>query len=220
VIAGTGSNDTSHAVHLSRYAQEAGADMVLLVPPYYNKTTQRGLLAHFSMIAGSIDIPIMLYNIPQRTGMNIDSSTMAELSHIPNITAVKECNMEQLADCISHCASDFYVYSGDDTNILTVLAFGGKGVVSVLGNILPGQVHRLVRLFLDGDTRESRNMFYSLYPLMKALFLETNPIPVKKAMQLMGMNEGILRMPLLEMSPENTEKLMNVMVSAGLIQEG
>lgn len=218
VIAGTGSNDTAYAILLSQSAQKAGANMVLMVPPYYNMTTQRGLVKHFSMIAQHIDIPIMLYNIPQRTGMNIAPATMAELSRIPNITAVKECNIAQLGDCFSLCEKDFAVYSGDDANILTVLAFGGKGVISVLGNLLPMDIHNLVNLFLRNRIQESRDLFYRLHPLMKALFLETNPIPVKKAMELMGRDRGLLRMPLMEMSQEHAETLRTVMDGLGLLR--
>jgi 4-hydroxy-tetrahydrodipicolinate synthase len=217
VIAGTGSNNTLHAVYLSQYAQEAGADMVLVVPPYYNKTTQKGLVLHFNEIAKSIAIPVMLYNIPTRTGMNINVDTMVELAKTPNIIAVKECNMDQVADVVSKTPDDFTVYSGDDANILTVMAYGGKGVVSVLGNIMPKEVHDIVTLFSGNRIRESRELFYKVYDLVKALFLETNPIPIKKACSLMNMDSGLLRMPLVEMGNDNAEKLKSEMVRLNLI---
>jgi 4-hydroxy-tetrahydrodipicolinate synthase len=217
VIAGTGSNDTRHAIELSKYAQEAGADAILSVTPYYNKTTQKGLIEHFKAIANSIKIPVILYNVPSRTNLNINPETVKVLSEIENIVAIKECNLAQVGDIINLCGSDFTVYSGNDDQVLPLLALGGKGVISVMANIIPKDTHELVAKFLDGDLLGSRAIQLKTLNLIKALFIEVSPIPVKAAMNLMGMNVGKCRMPLLDMSDKNLELLKASMKEYGLL---
>mgnify|MGYP000930992353 FL=1 len=217
VIAGTGSNDTRHAIKLSKEAEEVGADALLSVTPYYNKTTQKGLYEHFKAIAESIRIPVVLYNVPSRTNLNINPETMKALSEIENIVAVKECNLSQVGDVINLCGSDFTVYSGEDANVLPLLALGGKGVISVMANIIPKDTHDLVAKFMDGDIEGSRKIQLKALNLIKALFIEVNPIPVKAAMNLMGMNVGKCRMPLVDMSEKNLEILKKSMQDYGLI---
>ncbi|AEV68983.1 4-hydroxy-tetrahydrodipicolinate synthase [Acetivibrio clariflavus] len=217
VIAGTGSNDTKHAVALTQYAESVGADAVLSVTPYYNKTTQKGLYQHFKIIAESVKIPVMLYNVPSRTNLNIDPQTVKALSEIENITAIKECNLNQVGEIINLCGDDITVYSGNDDQILPLLALGGKGVVSVLANILPKETHNLVASFLAGDIAESRRIQLKYLDLIKALFVEVSPIPVKAAMNLMGMNVGNCRLPLVEMSEKNLNYLKDTLKKYGLI---
>jgi len=200
VIAGTGSNDTIHAVELSKYAEEVGADAILSVTPYYNKTTQKGLYEHFKLIAESIKIPVVLYNVPGRTGLNIEPKTVKQLAEIENIVAIKECNINQVGEIISICPPDFTVYSGNDDMVVPLLALGGKGVISVMANIIPKKTHELVATFLDGNVEESRKIQLSLLNLIKALFIEVSPIPVKAAMNLMGMEVGKCRLPLTDMT--------------------
>jgi len=217
VIAGTGSNDTRHAIELSKYAEDVGADAILSVTPYYNKTTQRGLYEHFKAIAESIKIPVILYNVPSRTNLNINPETMKALSEIENITAVKECNLSQVGDIVNLCGDDFTVYSGEDANVVPLLALGGKGVISVMANIIPKDTHDMVIKFLEGDIEGSRKIQLKTLNLIKALFIEVNPIPVKAAMNLMNMNVGKCRMPLVDMSEKNLEILKNAMKEYGLI---
>ncbi|HEX9062470.1 MAG TPA: 4-hydroxy-tetrahydrodipicolinate synthase, partial [Clostridia bacterium] len=200
VIAGTGSNDTRHAIELSKFAEEAGVDAILTVSPYYNKTTQRGLYEHFKVIAQSIKIPVILYNVPSRTNLNINPETVKALSEIENIVAIKECNLSQVGDIINLCGDDFTVYSGDDNAVLPLLALGGKGVISVMANIIPKDTHDLVAKFMAGDIEGSRKIQLRTLELIKALFIEVSPVPVKTAMNLMGMNVGKCRMPLVDMS--------------------
>jgi 4-hydroxy-tetrahydrodipicolinate synthase len=217
VIAGTGSNDTRHAIELSRFAQEAGADAILTVTPYYNKATQNGLYMHFKAIAESIDIPVILYNVPSRTVLNIDPSTLQKLSEVRNIAGVKECNLSQTGKVAALCGPDFTIYSGEDGQVLPMLAYGGKGVISVAANIVPADMHYLVESFLNGDIEKSRNIQLKLLPLIDALFSEVNPIPVKAAMKLMGFNAGKCRLPLTEIEPKNLENLKNEMRKYGLL---
>ncbi|HHV98526.1 MAG TPA: 4-hydroxy-tetrahydrodipicolinate synthase [Clostridiaceae bacterium] len=217
VIAGAGSNDTRHAIKLSKEAEDVGADAVLSVTPYYNKTTQKGLYEHFKAIAESIKIPVVLYNVPSRTSLNINPDTMKALSEIENIVAVKECNLSQVGEIINLCGSDFTVYSGEDANVLPLLALGGKGVISVMANIIPKDTHDLVAKFMEGDIEGSRQIQLKTLNLIKALFIEVNPIPVKAAMNLMGMNVGKCRMPLVDMSEKNLEILRKAMQDYGLI---
>jgi len=217
VIAGTGSNDTRHAIELSKRAEDVGADAILSVTPYYNKTTQRGLYEHFKAIAQSISIPVVLYNVPSRTNLNINPETLAELSQIDNIVAVKECNLSQVGDIINLCGDRITVYSGEDSNVLPLLALGGKGVISVMANIIPKDTHDLVAKFLEGDLEGSRKIQLKTLNLIKALFIEVNPIPIKAAMNLMGMNVGKCRMPLVDMSEKNLNILKNAMKEYGLI---
>jgi 4-hydroxy-tetrahydrodipicolinate synthase len=217
VIAGTGSNDTKHAVELTQYAESVGADAVLSVTPYYNKTTQKGLYQHFKLVAESVKIPVMLYNVPSRTNLNIDPQTVKALSEIENITAIKECNLNQVGDIINLCGDDITVYSGNDDQILPLLALGGKGVVSVIANIIPKDTHNLVASFLNGDVAESRRLQLKYLDLVKALFVEVSPIPVKAAMNLMGMNVGNCRLPLVDMSEKNLIYLKDTLKKYSLI---
>jgi len=217
VIAGTGSNDTIHAVELSKYAEEVGADAILSVTPYYNKTTQKGLYEHFKLIAESIKIPVVLYNVPGRTGLNIEPKTVKQLAEIENIVAIKECNINQVGEIISICPPDFTVYSGNDDMVVPLLALGGKGVISVMANIIPKKTHELVATFLDGNVEESRKIQLSLLNLIKALFIEVSPIPVKAAMNLMGMEVGKCRLPLTDMTEKNFESLKQTLKDYGLI---
>lgn len=217
VIAGTGSNDTRHAIELSQYAQEVGADAILTVTPYYNKTTQRGLYEHFRMIAESISIPVILYNVPSRTNLNIDPLTIKELAQIDNIVAIKECNLGQVGDIINLCGDDFTVYSGNDDQVVPMLSLGGQGVISVMANIIPRETHEMVAKYLQGDVEDSRKLQLKTLNLIRALFTEVSPIPVKAAMNLMGMNVGNCRLPLVDMSEKNLEILRNAMKDYGLI---
>jgi 4-hydroxy-tetrahydrodipicolinate synthase len=217
VIAGTGSNDTLHAIELSKYAQEVGADAILSVTPYYNKTNQKGLYEHFKLIAESIKIPVVLYNVPSRTNLNIDPQTVKALSEIDNIVAVKECNLNQVGEIRKLVSNDFAIYSGNDDQILPLLALGGSGVISVMANIVPKQTHDLVAKFLSGDIEGSRKIQLDLLELIKALFVDVSPIPVKAAMNLMGMNVGKCRMPLVDMSDKNLDILKSTLKNYGLI---
>jgi 4-hydroxy-tetrahydrodipicolinate synthase len=220
VIAGTGTNDTPHCIKLSKGAQALGADALLLVTPYYNKTTQRGLVAHYKMIAESVDIPIILYNVPSRTGVNILPETLKELSKVPNIVAVKEAsgNISQVAKIAELCGDDMIIYSGNDDQIVPVMSLGGKGVISVLSNVAPKETHDIVDLYLKGDVKGSLKLQLEAIELIDALFIEVNPIPVKTAMNMLGYNAGSLRMPLYEMSDANKETLRKAMVNYGLIK--
>lgn len=217
VIAGTGSNDTKHAIELSEYAEDAGADGILSVTPYYNKTTQRGLYEHFKAIANSVNLPIVLYNVPSRTNLNINPETAKALSEIENITAIKECNLSQVGDIVNLCGDDLTVYSGEDANIVPLLSLGGKGVISVMGNIIPKDTHDIVTKFLAGDIEGSRKLQLKTLNLIKALFIEVNPIPIKAAMNLMNMDVGKCRMPLIDMSEKNLDILKNALIEYGLI---
>jgi 4-hydroxy-tetrahydrodipicolinate synthase len=219
VIAGAGSNDTRHAIKLSQYAEEVGSDAILSVTPYYNKTTQKGLYEHFKAIAKSISIPIILYNVPSRTNLNINPETMQALCEFENIAAVKECNFHQVGDVINLCGPDFTVYSGEDSMVVPLLSLGGKGVISVMANIIPRFTRDMVHKYLEGDIESSRKMQLAVLPLIKALFSEVNPIPVKTAMNLMGMNVGKCRMPLVDMSDKNLELLKSELRNFGLIQD-
>jgi len=217
VIAGTGSNDTKHAIHLSKRAEEVGADAILSVTPYYNKTTQEGLYRHFRAIAESIGIPVILYNVPSRTNLNIDPATVVRLAEIDNIVAIKECNLNQAGEIIHRCGDDFTVYSGEDALVLPLLSLGGKGVISVMANIIPRDTHDMVAAYLSGDLETARKIQLGALELIRALFIEVSPIPVKEAMNLMGMNVGKCRMPLVEMSDKNREILRKAMKNYGLI---
>ncbi len=220
VIAGTGSNDTSYAINLSKKAELLGVDAVLLVTPYYNKTTQRGLVEHFSKIAAAINIPIILYNIPGRTGMNIDVSTMEKLSSVENIVAIKEAsgNISYTAKLMSACRDRFDVYSGNDDMILPIMSLGGKGVISVLSHIIPKETHRMVQLCLENNFKEATDIQLNYLDLINALFCEVNPIPVKAALNIMGWNVGKCRLPLSELSDENYLKMKSILWSHGLIK--
>ena len=207
VIAGTGSNDTAYSVKLSKYAEKAGADALLLVTPYYNKATQKGLIKHFSAIASAAGLPCILYNVPSRTGMNIETDTYQKLSEIENIVAVKEAsgNISQIAQIAQSC--DLSIYSGNDDQIVPIMSLGGIGVISVLANILPRETHAICRYMLDGEFQRAREMQLKYLNFINALFCEVNPVPVKTALNLMGMNVGPLRLPLCEMNEQNLQTL-------------
>ena len=209
VIAGTGANNTKEAIEMSQYAESVGANGLLLVTPYYNKTTQEGLIAHYSVIAQSVSIPIILYNVPSRTGVNILPETCLALSKIPNIVAVKEAsgNISQVAKIAALCKEDLAIYSGNDDQIIPILSLGGLGVISVLSNIEPKFTHQMVMDFLNGNTKAAKEAQLKCLPLVDALFCEVNPIPVKAALCMKGYDFGIPRLPLIEMSNKGKEKL-------------
>jgi 4-hydroxy-tetrahydrodipicolinate synthase len=217
VMAGAGSNDTKHAIELSQYAQSVGVDSILSVTPYYNKTTQEGLYRHFKAIAESVRIPVVLYNVPSRTNLNINPETLKRLSEIPNIAAVKECNLAQVAKTRLLCGDNLVIYSGEDGNIVPLMALGGMGVISVMANIIPADTHRMAEAFLQGDLETSRSLQVKTVNLVDALFCEVNPIPVKAAMNEMGMNVGECRMPLVEISAKGLETLKKALAEYGLI---
>ncbi|MBR6652109.1 MAG: 4-hydroxy-tetrahydrodipicolinate synthase [Anaerotignum sp.] len=219
VIAGAGSNDTAHCIELAVACEKAGADAVLLVTPYYNKATQKGLILHYTAIANAINIPIILYNVPGRTGCNLAPKTVAELAKVPNIVAVKEAsgNLSQVAEIAALVGPDFDIYSGNDDQILPVLSLGGKGVISVLSNVAPKQTHDMVVKFFEGDIKGSIKLQLDAIELISALFCEVNPIPVKTALNLMGYEVGACKLPLCEMEPKNLETLKTAMKNYGLI---
>lgn len=220
VIAGTGSNCTETAIYLSKKAEEYGADGLLVVSPYYNKATQKGLVGHFSAVANSVKLPIILYNVPSRTGCNIQPQTIAELvKNVDNIVGVKEASgdISQVANIMQLTDGKIDVYSGNDDQIVPVLSLGGVGVISVLSNIAPKETHDIVAKYLAGDVKGSLDLQLKYLPLIHALFSEVNPIPVKKALNLMGMNVGSLRMPLTEMSDEKAALLEAEMKKVALI---
>ncbi len=219
VVAGTGSNCTETAIMMSQEAERMGADGLLLVSPYYNKATQKGLIAHYTAIANSVKLPIILYNIAGRTGINIEPKTLLYLAeNVENIVAVKEASgsISQIADIAAMCKGKLDIYSGNDDQITPVMALGGIGVISVLSNIAPKYTHDLAMSYLNGDVQKSCEMQLKALPLVRALFSEVNPIPVKAAMNLMGKEVGPLRMPLTEMEEEHKETLKKAMIDFGL----
>ena len=219
VVAGTGSNCTETAIMMSQEAERMGADGLLLVSPYYNKATQKGLIAHYTAIANSVKLPIILYNIAGRTGINIEPKTLLYLAeNVENIVAVKEAsgNISQIADVAAMCKGKLDIYSGNDDQITPIMALGGIGVISVLSNIAPKYTHDLAMSYLNGDVQKSCEMQLKALPLVRALFCEVNPIPVKAAMNLMGKEVGHLRMPLTEMEEEYKETLKKAMIDFGL----
>lgn len=221
VIAGTGSNATSEAIMLTRHAAKQGADASLQVSPYYNRPTQKGLYEHFKAIAESVDIQIILYNIASRTGVNIEPETIAKLAKdCKNIIGVKEAsgNLDQMSRIRQLCPPDFVLLSGDDSLTLPILSIGGAGVISVVANIVPEDVANLVSEFEKGNIKRAQELHYKLLPLIKAMFIETNPIPVKTSMGLLGMCEPDLRLPLCSMSAENLEKLKKALKEYGLLK--
>ena len=217
VIAGTGSNNTKEALTLTRYAKEVGADGALLITPYYNKPTAAGQIAHYTTIANAVDIPIILYNVPGRTGTKIAPETIAELSQVDNIVAVKEAcgSVDQVSQILSLC--EIAVISGDDSLTLPMMAVGATGVISVAANVAPAKVARMCAAFEQGDLDRARKLHYELMPLFKALFLETNPMPVKATLAKMGLIENILRLPLTTMQPQMFSKLEPVIAKLGLV---
>ena len=218
VIAGTGSNNTMRSIYLSQEAERLGADGLLVITPYYNKANANGLKLHFETIANSVNLPIIMYNVPGRTSMNMKPSLVAELAKIENIVAIKEASgdLSQVAELCRLVPDDFAVYSGNDDSILPLLTLGGKGVISVLANVCPQETHDLVQKFFDGDIEGSRKIQLKLKPLIDALFIEVNPIPVKTAMNLLGFEVGNLRLPLAEMDIKNLEVLKKELANAGL----
>lgn len=221
VIAGTGSNSTEEAIMLTRHAAKTGADASLQVSPYYNRPTQKGLYEHFKAVADSVEIPIILYNIASRTGVNIEPETIARLAKdCKNIVAVKEAsgNLDQMSRIKQLCGQNFDLISGDDSLTLPILSIRGTGVISVLANIIPKDVAGLVSEFEKGNLKKAQELHYKLLPLIKAMFMETNPIPVKTAMGLLGMCESALRLPMSSMLPENLEKLKKALGDYGLLK--
>lgn len=218
VIAGTGSNDTAYAIDLTRYATEIGADAMLLVTPYYNKATQKGLIESFTAIADSTDKPCILYNVPSRTGCNLLPTTVAKLAEHKNIVAIKEAcgNISQIAEMAALCGDKIDIYSGNDDQIVPILALGGKGVISVLSNPLPKETVEICDRFFKGDVAGSCKLQLDLIPLINALFCEVNPIPVKAAMSLMGYGDNALRLPLTTMEPDHQEILVKLLKQNGI----
>ena len=219
VIVGTGSNNTKTAIEMSKFAEEAGADGILVVTPYYNKTTQAGLIAHYTEIAKNVNLPIIMYSVPGRTGVNILPETCLELSKIENIVAIKEAsgNLSQVAKIASLCRDDLAIYSGNDDQIIPVLSLGGKGVISVLSNVMPKFTHEMTEKYFKGNVKEATKMQLDVIDLTDSLFVEVNPIPVKYALNLMGFDFGKPRLPLIELSDKNKELMKDVMKKHNLI---
>lgn len=219
VIAGTGSNDTQYAIDLTKYACEVGADAMLLVTPYYNKATQKGMIASFKAIADASDKPCILYNVPSRTGCNLLPASVLELADHPNIVGIKEAsgNISQIAEIAALVGDKMDIYSGNDDQILPILALGGKGVISVLSNVVPKETGDICKKFFSGDIEGSRKLQLDLLPLVNALFSEVNPIPVKAAMSAMGYGENYLRLPLTPMEKKNEDVLLSIMKEWGAI---
>ncbi len=219
VIAGTGSNATAEAIRLTRAAQELGADGALLISPYYNKPTQEGIFRHYRTIAQAVDMPLLVYNIPGRTGSNVLPETFARLAEIKNIGGAKEgsASMDQVADIIRLCGGNFAVLSGDDALTLPIMALGGKGVITTIGNVMPREIHNLAQAAAAKNFEFAREVHYKMLPLMRALFVETNPIPVKQALAFMGKCANELRMPLVPMTTPAAEKLHLVMKELRLV---
>ena len=220
VLAGAGSNDTAHAIELAKGCEATGVDGVLLVTPYYNKTTQKGLIKHYTAIANSINIPVLLYNVPGRTGLSISPKTCYELSKVKNIVGIKEAsgNFSNIAEIAALCGPDFDLYSGNDDQNIPILSLGGKGVISVLANVAPKQTHDMVEKFLSGDTKGAAKLQLESIELINALFCEVNPIPVKTATNLMGIDIGPCKAPLCEMEEEHIEQLKTAMKNYGLLK--
>lgn len=222
VIAGTGSNHTDYAVGLSKKAEEVGADAILLVTPYYNKTSQKGLIVHYTTIANAVNIPIILYNVPSRTGVNITPETLKELSKVKNIAAVKEAsgNISQIARVAALCGDDLDIYSGNDDQIVPIMAIGGKGVISVLSNVMPKETHEITQLCLENKYPEAQAKMNKVLEFANSngLFCDVNPIPVKEALNLMGWEVGECRLPLVKMEEAKIEKLRTKMAELGLVK--
>jgi len=218
VIAGTGANSTDETIMITRKAKEMGADGALLVTPYYNKPTQEGLYRHYKEVAGAVDIPIVLYNVPGRTAVNMLPQTVARLAEIKNIVAIKEAtgDMRQVSDIIRLCGDSITVISGDDFTTLPLLLLGGKGVISVSANVAPRDVAGMIKAWEDGNISEAKRLHYKLEPLNQSMFIETNPIPAKTALSMMGKIQEEFRLPLCPMSNENKDKLKNILINYGL----
>lgn len=220
VIAGTGSNDTRHGIALSQNAEKLGCDGLLIVTPYYNKGNRTGIINHYKTLADCVNIPIILYNVPGRTGVNLTPDIVLELSKVENIVGLKEAsnNFSQITAIANQLPEDFAIYSGNDDTIVPLLSLGGSGVISVLANVCPQETHDLVQKFLDGDVAGSRKIQLELLDFVDALFYEVNPVPVKTAMNMLGFNVGKLRLPLAEMDPAKAEKLADVMKKANILK--
>jgi 4-hydroxy-tetrahydrodipicolinate synthase len=217
VIAGAGSNDTKNSIAATQFAKDAGADAVLSVVPYYNRPTQKGVYTHFSTIANTVDIPIILYNIPGRTGTDMLPSTVSKLAQLDNIVGIKECNFNHVAELKKTCPDDFAIYSGEDGNVVPLLSLGGIGVISVMANIIPRDTHEMVSSYLEGKVKKSLDLQLKTLDLIHALFIESNPVPTKTAMNLLNMNVGKCRLPLTEMELPNIEVLKHAMKEYGLL---
>ncbi|MBI4247749.1 MAG: 4-hydroxy-tetrahydrodipicolinate synthase [Candidatus Rokubacteria bacterium] len=220
VMAGTGSNSTAEAIDLTRHAERAGATGALVVNPYYNKPTQEGLFRHFRAVAESVTIPIFVYNIQGRTAVNVETETLARLARdVKNVAGFKEASgsLDQMSQVIAACGPDFIVLSGDDNLTLPLMAIGGRGVISVIANIVPREVAEMTHAALDGDWKRARELHYKLFPLARAAFLETNPIPIKEAMAMAGMIEPEFRLPMCRMSDGNRERLRGILKPYGLV---
>jgi len=219
VIAGAGSNDTQSALFMAQAAEKSGADALLMVTPYYNKTTQLGLIKHFNFLADRVNTPIIVYNVPARTGMTFTADTYKELSKHPNINGVKEAsgNFGLISETLAQSNDDFYVWSGNDEDIVPMMSIGALGTISVLSNVVPAKVVEMTTLCLDGDFKSASKLHLEYFDLVKKLFIEVSPIPAKAALNLMGMDVGEPRMPLCELMPENLEKLKSSMKAVGLI---
>ena len=219
VIAGTGSNDTRHGINLTKRAKALGVDATLQVTPYYNKATQKGLIEHFTAIGREVDLPMILYSVPSRTGVTIAPKTVATLAKYDFVQGIKEAtgNISNVAEIAALCGTDFPIYSGNDDQIIPILSLGGKGVISVLSNVAPRQTHDIVKLYLDGHREEALCIQLELLPLIKALFCEVNPIPVKAALNLMGMEAGPCRLPLTTLEEDHVALLKQALINAKII---
>lgn len=216
IIAGMGSNDTAHGVNLAKAVTAVGADALLNVTPYYNKTTQKGLIRHFEATAAASDLPVILYNVPSRTNLNINPETYYALAKVENIVAIKECNLSQVARTRQLCGNAYVHYSGEDGNVIPMMSLGGQGVITVLGNIIPEVMREMTHAWLDGRVKEASDLQVGLADLIGSLFCEVNPIPVKEAMNLLGKNVGPCRMPLAEMEEANISRLTASLKAYGL----
>lgn len=217
VIAGTGSNNTAASVEMSKWAESIGVDGLLVITPYYNKTTQLGCIKHFEAIAKSVNTPIITYNVPSRTGVNIEANTLVEIAKLPNIVAIKEAsgNMSQVAQ-MAHLCPEIDIYSGNDDQIVPIMSLGGKGVISVVANILPRDTHDICEKYLSGDVKGSLDLQLKMLPLINSLFIECNPIPVKTALNIIGKNVGPLRLPLVDMAENTKAVLTNAIKDYGI----
>lgn len=220
VLAGAGSNNTREAVELTRYAKDAGADGALLITPYYNKPTQEGLVAHFKAIAKEVPMPFVVYNVPSRTALNLLPATVARLAReIPEVIGIKEAtgDLKQVSEVVEFCPKGFTVLSGDDFTVLPLLAVGGHGVISVVSNVMPGQMAQMCKAFFAGDMATAQKLHYVMNPVSRAMFIETNPVPAKTALEMMGRMPFSVRLPLVELLPGNKEKLTSTLKASGLL---
>lgn len=219
VVGGTGSNDTAATVHLSRAAAQLGVHALLLAAPYYNKPTQTGIYQHFAKVAEAVDRPIIAYNVPGRTGVNISPQTVIKLAELPNVKAIKESsgNLDQISEIVRTMPKDFYLYSGDDSLTLPILAVGGYGIISVASHIAGNQIKAMVQAYMAGKVEEARAIHLKLLPLFKGLFITTNPIPVKAAVSLLGLSTAKLRLPLVEAEPAEIQKIKEAVLDSGIV---